>query len=399
MDTTAGLRTASFRAIVVSTGTSTAGIVLNTVAVLSYAYGITRQAIPLGIVVMAGLLPMAVVMPFVGGWLRAGTERRTVLVAVLAQAAGAGVMAGLASTTLLPAMYAMVAVMGVLAIVTRVALLCILPRTVPTALLTSANLRFQVSSQIGAAVGSAALVAFGETAPWVLFTVNVITFLIQAAILRRALPKTAGATASRGTADHDTAAQLPNWRRMLLLVLLPAGFCAMSLLNLVIPLIALDRLQDGQRALGAAGFVFPTIAIAAGILLRRRVRLHMGATVAILAAGFIVLALADRLVLLLAGVGVIGAGVVLSNSSTQVWAQSVAPREVLHRWQSWAVAFGGALTTLAVLGVSYGYVAGHQAISLSVVAAVFLLMTGLATAEERRRHGTDRRSRDAVRVG
>ncbi|GAA0990575.1 hypothetical protein GCM10009555_076540 [Acrocarpospora macrocephala] len=399
MDTTAGLRTASFRAIVVSTGTSTAGIVLNTVAVLSYAYGITRQAIPLGIVIMAGLLPMAVVMPFVGGWLRAGTERRTVLVAVLAQAVGAAVMAGLASTTLLPAMYAMVAVMGVLAIVTRVALLCLLPQTVPAELLTGANLRFQVASQIGAAAGSAALVVFGETAPWVLFTVNVITFLIQAAILQRALPKASGALPARDPAQLDPAAPLPNWRRVLLLVLLPAGFCAMSLLNLVIPLIALDRLQDGQRALGAAGVVFPAVAIAAGILLRRRARLHMGATVAILAAGFAVLALADRMALLLVGVGVIGAGVVLSNSSTQVWAQSVASREVLHRWQSWAVAFGGALTTLAVLGVSYGYAAGHQVISLSVVAAVFVLMTVFATVEERRRHGTDRSTRHAVRVG
>src|SRR5205085_299160 len=112
---------------------------------LSYTYATTGAAVPLGLAVISGFLPVALLMPVIGRRLPVGSERRTVLLAVVAQAIGAAVMAALSTTTWLPAMFCLVGVMGVLAMVTRISLLCLVPQMVGREHLGAANLRLQVA--------------------------------------------------------------------------------------------------------------------------------------------------------------------------------------------------------------------------------------------------------------
>lgn len=371
---------AAVRAITVATGTSTAGSVLNVVAVLSYTYAATGAPVSLGVAVVSGFLPVALLLPVIGGRLPVGSERRTVLLAVLAQAAGAATMAALSVTRWLVAMFLLVAAMGVLAMITRISLLCLLPRVAGPAGLTGANLRLQVAAQLGAGVGAGLLLARGVTPPWVMFLVDAVSFVLQAGLLARILP--AAGVARRDPPPGNAAVPPGHWA--LVLALLPAGFCAMNLLNAVMPLVAFDRLHAGQRALAAAEVVYPVAAVAVGFLVRRKGRLSMPGAILGLALGFVVLAAADRLVLLLVGVGVLGVAVVMSNATTQVWAQSSLPAGALARWQSRAAAWGATVSTVGVLGISAGFAAGRQAGVLLAVAVLFTGLAGLAVVASRK---------------
>jgi MFS family permease len=366
----------------VATGISIAGSALNTIGLLSYVYDRTHAATPIGIAVIANFLPVACILPFFGGQLARRSLHRSAVALAWGQAAvGIGMAVAAATTAPLALLYAGNASLGLLAMAQRIAVLSMLPRLVERSELTRANLLLQMLSQAGAVIGAVGLVAGGGAPAWVLLTVDAATFVLQGFVFLALRTGSAADAPSPEEAQGRPGAggRLP--RRLVLLVwLMPSAFVAMNVLNVAIPLVVLDRIGSGQRGYAAAEAVYPALAIAAGLVLRRFGRLEAQWTLAAVCLGFALLAFASSLAAALAAVAVLGAGVVSTNAATQVVAQAVFSPRQLPVLQVRAASLGAAISAGAVVAVTWAFARGHDTAALTIVAIYFALLVPLAVA-------------------
>jgi hypothetical protein len=351
---------------------STAGSALNTIGLLTYAFAVTRSSVPVGVAVLVGFLPVTVCAPLLSHWLSGVTLRRTGVATAFGQAAAAGAMAAITFWHgPLALLYACAGLLGLLAMTLRLTILTSLPELVAKERLTSANIRLQVSSQVGAMVGAGLLAALGKAPAWTLFIADGVTFVIQAAVLAAVLPAQAS-----GRTEHGRSRAQPLSAREYLpyLVLLPAGFITLNTVNTAMPLLSFETLNAGQRGLALAEVVYPVAAIAAGLLMRRARRLSVPLGVPLLAVGWLLLAGTFHMAEFLVGVAVLGTAVVVTNAATQAWVQGAIPRGTLLTVQSRAAACGAAVSTVAVLGVSSAFSVGQGRMAIGAVGVAFVCL-------------------------
>lgn len=370
------------RNLAVANAVSTAGSVLNVVALLTYVYVRTGDSLPVGLAVLVTFLPVALVMPLISGQLARGSLRSIAIGASLLQAGLAAAMAALAAGDgWLPLLYGCASALGLLAMVQRICILSLIPRLVGKDNLAATNLMLQVSSQVGAIVGALGLALRGQAAPWVLFTIDAVSFVVQGAMLHVLLPRESGAEAARparpagpATSPAAPARKPPVTGLVAFLVLLPVGFTALNLVNTAVPLLALGTLDLGQRGFALAEVFYPAAAISFAFVLRRIGRLPVPAAIALVALGLAILAAAGNLTTMLVGVSVLGGAIVMSNASTQAWVQAVLPAGVLPAVQARASAMGATASAVLVLAVSAAFDAGHGSKALALLAALCAIL-------------------------
>lgn len=357
------------RILITANGVSTAGSVLNVIALISLIFGATGESLPVGAVVLVSFLPVAVVTPLVAGRLGRSAPRRRAVLLTAGQAALAGGMALLAAARApVGWFYLCAAALGLAAMLLRLTILSVIPELVGRERLTKVNVLVQVSSQLGAVAGAGALAAAGGAAPSVLFTADAATFVIQGLLLAWVLPRKAPPSGAR----HAVASRLGRGQILPAVILLPCGFITLNALNVAMPLLALDTLHAGQRGFALAELVYPIAAVLGGLAVRRARRLSIVACLALLVVGWLLLAAVTHLATLLVGVAVLGIAVTLSNASTQAWVQDRVPRDLVFTVQSRAAAVGATVSAVAVLPLSTAFSSGAEHIALVVVALYFL---------------------------
>jgi MFS family permease len=144
-----------FRRLLVGDAVSVIGTQITAVAVPIQVYEQTRSAAAVGLVGLAGLLPLIFFGLYGGAIADAVDRRRLVLVTTLGQAVLSGVLlaqalAGLRSTALL---YGVIAVQAGLFAVDSPARSAITPRLLPANLLPAANALKQVEFNLGVTIG------------------------------------------------------------------------------------------------------------------------------------------------------------------------------------------------------------------------------------------------------
>lgn len=148
-------QSAPYRRLLFGDAVSVIGTQVTTVAISIQVYAQTRSAAAVGLVGLAGLLPLIVFGLYGGAIADAVDRRRLVLLTTSGQAGLAGVLvaqalAGLEVTWLL---YLIVAAQSGLFAIDSPARQALLPRLLPVALLPSANALRQVEFNLGVTVG------------------------------------------------------------------------------------------------------------------------------------------------------------------------------------------------------------------------------------------------------
>ena len=197
LDLTPLRESAPYRRLLFGDAVSVIGTQVTTVAIPIQVYAQTRSAAAVGLVGLAGLLPLIVFGLYGGAIADAVDRRRLVLLTTSGQAGLAVVLvaqalAGLESTWLL---YAVVALQSGLFAIDSPARQAFVPRLLPVALLPSANALRQVEFNLGVTVGpllAGVLVArFGYEAAYGLDAVSFLAALVAVAGLP-AMPPTGG---------------------------------------------------------------------------------------------------------------------------------------------------------------------------------------------------------------
>ena len=370
--------------ITTANGISVAGNVLTLVALVTYLFERTGSSLTVAGVVLLGFAPVALMLPLLGPRL-AGRPLHSVGagIAVLQAAVSLAMAAAALATASILVLYLAAATQGILGMVMRVTVLSNLPRLLETGMLTQANLMLQLSSQIGAIVAASGLAARGHASASVLFLIDAFTFALQAAILAAAVPPTPASARAVGEAPAALA-PIPAPTPLRAYLVAPAGYVALNLLNVTVPLIVLQRLNAGQRGYALSEVVFPSVAIGAGFLLRRRrAPVPIAPTLLALAASFAISAFATSLGLLLLAVGICGGGMLTSNAATQARIQRDVSAAALPALQSRAAGLGAALSAVGVIGVAVAFGVRADRWALLLCAAWFLWLTGLSLAWER----------------
>jgi MFS family permease len=187
LDLTPLRHSASYRRLLFGDAVSVIGTQVTTVAIPIQVYAQTRSAAAVGLVGLAGLVPLIVFGLYGGAIADAVDRRRLVLLTTSGQAGLAVVLvaqalAGLEATWLL---YAIVAVQSGLFAIDSPARQAFLPRLLPVALLPSANALRQVEFNLGVTVGpllAGVLIArFGYEAAYGLDAVSFLAALVAVA--------------------------------------------------------------------------------------------------------------------------------------------------------------------------------------------------------------------------
>jgi hypothetical protein len=229
--------------------------VLGLLAFLGYTYEQTRAAMPVGIAVLVNFLPSAVAMPLLRHWIHRRDPRRLAMQVAWVQAAlaaGMAVVVHLAAP--LPLLYVMSAVLWLLAMIARIALVTLMPVYLAADRLKPANLTLQVASQAGAVTAALALYLHGDAGWTVLFVLDAATFAAQALIFLLVLP--GDGSGRRDAAEPGAAPKLRlAARHVRMVLLLPAGFMTINVLNAAIPLAVFETLRATEREYAAASAV------------------------------------------------------------------------------------------------------------------------------------------------
>ncbi len=177
----------AYRRLLLGDAVSVVGTQVTMVAVPIQVYAQTRSAAAVGLVGLAGLVPLIVFGLYGGAIADAVDRRRLVLVTTVGQlllslVLVAQAVAGLGSTLLL---YAVVAGQAAIFAVDSPARQALVPRLLPAALLPAANALKQVEFNLGVTIGpllAGVLVArFGYEAAYAL---DVLSFLVAVAAVR-----------------------------------------------------------------------------------------------------------------------------------------------------------------------------------------------------------------------
>jgi hypothetical protein len=367
----------------VGTAISSAGSILNLVAFLDYTYERTRQPLPVGIAVLINFLPAVVIMPLLQRRPPVRDLRRRSAELAFAQCA---IAASMAAAVVLAAplwlLYVASGTMWLLSQVGRIWIVTMLRDHVAADRLRAANVTLQVASQAGAAVGSFGLFLRSH-APWpALFLLDAASFLVFGAMVLVALPRRVAAGQDDGDGHRPTSAGLLR-RYPWLILLLPSGYITINVLNVAIPLTALDRVNGGQQWYAAASTVYPVSAIVLGWLLRRRGGLPLAAAIWLIALGWALFAvLGGTRAGLLVAVGVAAVGVLMSNAAGLHWAQMTVGSE-LSAVQYAASTYGAAVAAAAVLGVTAAFQVDLPWLAFTVL-TIWFLAAGAAAAVLRR---------------
>lgn len=210
-----------FRNLLVGDAVSVIGTQVTAVAIPLQVYAQTRSAAAVGLVGLAGLVPLIVFGLYGGAVADAVDRRKLVLVTTTAQAVLSAILlaqalADLESTGLL---YAIVAVQAGLFALDSPARQAFIPRLVPPELLPSANALRQVEFNVGMAGGpllaGVIVAAFGFGAAYGLDAVSFATSLWAVASLPAMSPEGGGRRA--GLASVIEGLQFLRTRRVLML--------------------------------------------------------------------------------------------------------------------------------------------------------------------------------------
>jgi hypothetical protein len=371
---------------------SSAGSVLNVLALLTYLYEQTRSPLPVGLAVLLNFLPVVLILPILGARLGGWSLRLVTGGTAFIQAAIAAVMAVTAAAQgPLVILFAASSALGLLTQVLWIAVLSALPKLLRREQLNSGNVILQVSSQTGAVLGAFGLVVQGSAAAWTLFLLDAVTYLVQGVLLTILLRRAGGGAPTeepndaRGTDGGERSAvdTRVRWRELGLALLMPAGFVAMNVLNVAIPLIVYSRLHAGLREYAATEMVYPIVAILAGIAIRRRGRIALPIALGVIAMGFVGLAFAHDLVLLIVSVAALGGSIIGANVATQVLAQTRIPPDALPRIQARASVIAAVVSGIAVLVLSAGFDHNASASVLIGLAAWYAMLVPLGIVVRR----------------
>lgn len=376
-------------ALGVGMGVSSAGAVLNMLALLTYLYERTESPLPVGAAVVLNFLPVVVFLPLITSRLGTWSLRGVTAGTAFLQAVIAGMMAITAGTQgPLIILFASSAALGLLTQVLWIAVLSALPKLLSTGKLGRGNALLQTSTQSGAVLGAFGLVIQGSAPAWTLFLLDAGTFLVQGILLMALLSRTdanRADTQPAAAAAEPTAARVrPRLREFGLVLLMPSGFIAMNVLNVAIPLIIYSRLHEGLREYAATEMAYPVVAILAGALISRYARTALiPAMLVVIAVGLVGLAFTTDIVLLIVAVGAMGGSVIGANVSTQVLAQTAIPAESLPRIQTSASIVAAVLSGVAVLALSTAFDHDASGVALVGVAVWYLMLVPVSVAVRR----------------
>jgi hypothetical protein len=348
-------------AVGVAMGISSAGSVLNVLALLTYLYQRTQSPLPLGLAVLVNFLPVVVILPLIAPKLGRWPLWAVTGGAAFIQAIIAGSMTILAATHgPLVVLYVASSALGLLTQILWISTLTALPKLVRAADLSGKNVVLQIASQSGAVLGALGLVIQGSAPAWILFLIDALTYVVQAAILIFLLRPAAGVRTEENAPDdvpapHGAPKPSVHWRERGLALLMPAGFVAVNVLNIAIPLIVFSRLHDGQRGYAAAEMAYPVVAVLVGMAIRRYGKPPLVAALAVVAAGFVGLVLSVDIAVLIVSVGAMGGGIIAANVSTQVLAQSEVGPDALPRVQARASVLAAAISAAAIAGLTVAF--------------------------------------------
>jgi hypothetical protein len=387
------------RAIYAAMAISSVGSVLNIIGLLAYLYYRTGSALPVGLAVLLNFLPVILIVPFAGSRLTPDSLRTVASGAAFGEAALAGLMAiVVAHDGPLAPLFVASAALGVLTQLLWISVLSQLPRIVAAGRIRSGNIAIQLASQTGAIVGAIALISRGTATTWWLFVADAASFVVQGLLLRFMLPAPSrgpgAAVPARADADDEADEATEPGRRLTraesgFAVAMPAGFIALNLLNVAIPLMVLDSLASGQRQYAMAETAYPLAAIIVGVLLRRNFRVPAPAAIAAIGAGFVILGFADSVPVLLIAVAVFGGSVMVANAAIQSLVQTSVPARRLPGLQSVASAIGAALSALVIVGVTIAFSRHDGRLALVLVGVIYLAAFAPFTAILLRRHAPD----------
>jgi MFS family permease len=401
LDLTPLRESAPFRRLLLGDAVSVVGTQVTAVAVPIQVYAQTRSAAAVGLVGVAGLVPLIVFGLYGGAIADAVDRRRLVLLTTTGQLVLAAVLvgqalAGLGSTWLL---YAVIAVQAGLFAIDSPARQAFLPRLLPVALLPSANALKQVEFNLGVTIGpllAGALVArYGYEAAYGLDVVSFGVALVAVFGLPAMPP--AGGGRRAGTASVLEGLAFLRTRQVLLMTFvvdLVAMVFAMP--RALFPALAEQVYGGGAQTAGAL-----YSALAAGALVGalfsgwlRRVHRHgVAVLVAICAWGLSVtlFGFADQLWLGLLFLAAAGASDMVSAVFRVAILQAAAPDEMRGR-------LGGVFIVVVAGGPRVGDAragGGAELVGLqqsSVYGGLTVLaVTGAIAAGARRFRGYDSR--------
>lgn len=379
------LRHDRFRALWLAGLVSFLGTWVHNVAARWTAATLSTSPLVVSLVDTLQLLPM-VGFSLLAGRLADRVDRRRLLLATHAGLAAVALsMAAFAAADRLslPLLFALTAGIGLLGALNGPAWQATVPRQVPDAEVPKAvalmSTGFNLARAVGPAAGAWMLVELG--AQWA-FVTNAASYLLIGALIWRLPPQP---PPERGAADRGPLAD-PGLRRLYVTVA-AFGLIAMPSLSLL-PVVARDRLAGGADAYGLLLGAFGLGAVAAGLGVAsaaRRVgnRPFIALTCGLASAGFLLLALADRLPVAVAGAAVCGAGWIGTISTINAAVQLRADPAVRGQALAWYLTFavggqsaGSLLGGLLAERFGLGFALGASAAALVGLAVAVIALRG-----------------------